>query len=100
MSILNNLHNQMKKFFLLFFFLLFVASLFAQGVIEISGVVTGQESREALAGVTVSIKGSVTSTVSATDGSFKLRTKKQVPFTLQFSSIGFAPQEVEVASLG
>ncbi len=87
---LNNLHIQMKKTFLFFFFLLSITTLFAQDVIEISGVVTGQENHEALSGVTVSIKGSVTSTVSENDGSFKLRTKQKVPFTLQFSSIGFA----------
>ncbi|MDQ3278871.1 MAG: TonB-dependent receptor, partial [Bacteroidota bacterium] len=90
----------MKKTFLFFFFLLSITTLFAQDVIEISGVVTGQENHEALSGVTVSIKGSVTSTVSANDGSFKLRTKQKVPFTLQFSSVGFAPQEIEVSSVG
>ena len=90
----------MKKSFLFFFFFFSVLSLAAQDIIEISGVVAGQESRESLAGVTVSIKGSVTSTVSANDGSFKLRTKQKVPFTLQFSSVGFAPQEIEVATIG
>lgn len=72
----------------------------AQDAIEISGFVTGQETREVLTGVTVSIKGTETKTLTANDGSFKLRTKEKLPFTLLFSSIGFAPQEVEIATLG
>lgn len=89
-----------KKLAFLFLFLFAAASLFAQDAIEISGVVTGQETHEVLTGVTVSIKGTEAKTLTGNDGSFKLRTKEKLPFTLVFSSVGFAPQEVQVNSLG
>ena len=84
------------KSFIFFLLLVFstASQLSAQDLIEISGIVTGQDTKEALAGVTVSIKGSVNSTVTSNDGSFKLRTRQKVPFTLLFSSIGFGSQEV------
>lgn len=90
-----------KKRIVFFVFALFAfASLQAQDAIEISGLVTGQETHEVLTGVTVSIKGTEAKTVTANDGSFKLRAKANLPFTLLFTSVGFAPQEIEVASLG
>src|SRR5215203_4572452 len=92
-------HSFIKAITLLF--TVFISTiLFAQDAIEISGQVTDQEKREPLVGVTVSIKGSVNSTITSNDGSFRLRTKQKVPFTLQFSSIGFTPQEIEIRSLG
>jgi iron complex outermembrane receptor protein len=81
-------------------FLLFSSGMYAQDAIEITGLVTGEETRTALMGVTVNIKGTVTGTVTNSDGSFRLRTKQKLPFTLVFTSVGFAPQEVQVASLG
>jgi len=38
--------------------------------------------------------------VTSNEGAFTLRTKQKLPFTLLFISIGFAPQEVQVTSLG
>ncbi|HET7896488.1 MAG TPA: TonB-dependent receptor plug domain-containing protein, partial [Flavisolibacter sp.] len=89
-----------KQLFFLFLSLLTLKSVSAQEAIEISGFVTGQETRELLTGVTVSIKGSETKTLTGNDGSFKLRTKQKLPFTLLFTSVGFTPQEVEVVTLG
>src|SRR5829696_3949155 len=74
--------------------------LFAQDAIEISGQVTDQEKREPLVGVAVSIKGTVTGTITSNEGAFKLRTRQKLPFVLLFTSIGFAPQEIQVSSLG
>ena len=91
---------QTRRILLLLLFFFTLGSLAAQDAIEISGFVTGQETKELLTGVTVSIKGTETKTITADDGSFKLRTKQKVPFTLLFTSVGFAPQEIEVASLG
>jgi iron complex outermembrane recepter protein len=76
------------------------ATTFAQDLIEISGIVTSQEKHEPLPGVAISIKGTVTGTTTSNEGSFILRTKQKLPFTLLFTSIGFAPQEVEIKSLG
>ena len=89
--------NQRIIFFPLFFI---CSTLQAQELIEISGVVTGQDKKEALAGVAVNIKGTVAGTITSNEGAFVLRTKQSLPFTLLFTSIGFAPQEVEVTGLG
>ena len=72
----------------------------AVALIEISGTVVNQEKNAPLPDVSVQIKGSVTGTITDNTGSFILRTKQKLPFTLVFSSIGFKPQELEVKSLG
>jgi outer membrane receptor protein involved in Fe transport len=82
--------------------LLICSMSFSQAValIEISGTVINQEKNAPLPDVSVQIKGSVTGTITDNAGSFLLRTKQKLPFTLVFSSIGFKPQELEVKSLG
>jgi outer membrane receptor protein involved in Fe transport len=75
------------------------AKSFSQDIIEISGLVTSLDKHEPLAGVAISIKGTVTGTTTSNDGAFTLRTKQKLPFTLLFTSIGFAPQEVQINSL-
>jgi iron complex outermembrane recepter protein len=93
--------NDFLKIRIVFFFVFLfpVLSLFAQDVVEISGTVTGQDTREALSGVTVGIKGTTAKTYTANDGTFKIRTKEKLPFILVFTSVGFAPQEIDVSSL-
>ena len=92
-------HSFIKAITLLF--TVFISTiLFAQDAIEISGQVTDQEKREPLVGVAVSIKGTVTGTITSNEGAFKLRTRQKLPFVLLFTSIGFAPQEIQVSSLG
>jgi iron complex outermembrane receptor protein len=78
------------------------SSIFAQdnSIIEISGQVTDQDSHIPLGDVSVQLKGSVTGSVTNKNGNFVLRTKSKLPFTLIFSSVGFAQQEFEVTSLG
>src|SRR3982751_6472733 len=88
---------------IIFPILLVCASSFysmAQEVIEVSGVVTDRDKHEPLVGVAVSIKGTVAGTITSNEGAFTLRTKQKLPFTLVFTSIGFAPQEVQVTGLG
>lgn len=93
-------HITMKYLHFVLFLIFISATATAQDAIEISGLVTGQETKEMLSGVTVNIKGTVTATVTNNDGSFKLRTKQKLPFTLVFTSVGFASQEVQVTGLG
>lgn len=89
-------------------FLLLVLQLATTGLkaqennslIEITGTVTGQENKEPLADVSVQVKGTIAGTITNKEGSFKLRTKAKLPFTLVFSSVGFKQQEFEVKSLG
>ena len=85
---------------LLILSLVFFVPAMAQEAIEISGIVTSQENKEPLIGVAVSIKGSVTGTITSTEGAFVLKTRQKLPFTLVFTSVGFAPQEIEVKDLG
>src|SRR5438132_8056153 len=69
-------------------------------IIEISGQVVNQEKKEPLPDVSVQIKGALSGTVTDNTGSFVLRTKQKLPFTLIFSSIGFQQQELVVSSMG
>jgi iron complex outermembrane recepter protein len=87
---------------LLFIFLFSGYTAISQQInlIEISGQVIDQENNQPLQGVTVSIKGTVAGTISNEQGSFTLRTKTRIPFTLVFSSVGFKEQELQVNNLG
>src|SRR5204863_6016808 len=78
------------------------SAAFSQTValIEISGQVVDHEKNAPLSDVSVQIKGSVTGTITDNTGTFILRTRQKLPFTLVFSSVGFKPQELEVKSLG
>jgi len=69
-------------------------------IIEVSGRVTDQEKQLPLPDVSVQVKGTIAGTITNSSGSFVLRTKTRLPFTLVFSSVGFQPQEFEVRSLG
>jgi iron complex outermembrane recepter protein len=91
--------GQNKKAFLLSPLLLISIFLSAQQTIEISGLVTGRENQDPLPGVAVNIKGTVVGTLTNSNGAFVLRTRQKLPFILLFSSVGFAPDEVEVTSI-
>jgi len=52
-----------------------------------------------LVGATVVIKGTNLYTVADLNGDFKLEVKKELPFVVRISSVGFIPQELEVTSL-
>jgi len=94
----------MKKKLVLFYILFFLPLLALQAqennLVEISGVVTDQESNQPLPGVSVYVKGGVTGTVTNETGNFIFRTKLKFPFTLIFSSVGFKQQEYVVNGLG
>ncbi|WP_345158908.1 TonB-dependent receptor [Pontibacter saemangeumensis] len=92
----------MKKISLFIYLLFLSFAAFAQesNLIEVTGQVVDQDTKEPLPGVSVYIKGTVTGTVSDVSGAFVLRTKLKFPFTVVFSSIGFQPQEVQVQSIG
>jgi len=92
-------HNNL---FLLFLFLLSTASVFAQdnALIQISGKVISNETGKPLQDVSVQVKGTITGTVTKDNGQFQIKTKTKLPFTLVFSSVGFATQEFEITELG
>ena len=82
-------------------FTLFINSSFSQGnnLIEISGMVENQTTKEPLPSVSVQIKGTVAGTTTNNAGQFSIKTKNKFPLTLVFSSIGFEQQEFKVESL-
>jgi outer membrane receptor protein involved in Fe transport len=61
----------------------------------ISGNIKNSTTNETVSAVSVTIKGSDEGTYSDDKGNFKISTKS-LPVTLQFSSIGFVPQEQTV----
>ncbi|CAM3938065.1 TonB-dependent Receptor Plug Domain [Pedobacter westerhofensis] len=69
-------------------------------LIEVSGIVNDQESKIPLAGVSVTIKGTIAGTTTDQAGKFKLRSKLKFPFKLVFTSIGFKTQEFDVKETG
>lgn len=80
---------------LLFFWLNLEAS--AQEIL-LKGRVSDAATSEGLGGINVLIKNSTTGASTDTQGLFALRSKVQLPFTLQVSGIGYKSQEYVVQS--
>ncbi|TAF46624.1 MAG: energy transducer TonB [Sphingobacteriales bacterium] len=69
-------------------------------LVEITGLVIDNDTKEPLLAVSVTIKGTVAGTVTNDKGKFNLKTKLKFPFTLVFSTVGFKTQEFEVKEIG
>lgn len=82
-----------KNIYLIFVFVLSIVTLAAQ---EINGILLDRKTGEPLIGATIAIKGTGTGTAADIDGKFQLKIKEQPPFTLSFSYIGYATQEIEI----
>jgi len=65
--------------------------------ITISGTVRNSDSKESLAGVSVSVKGTSQGTTTNANGEFSLRVDK-LPVVLVFTSVGYAEQEVTISN--
>ncbi len=91
---MRNINKQLKiRFFLLVFFLgLSVASAFAQ--VKITGKVTDASNQSTIPGVSISVKGSNTGTMTDIDGKYIIDVDAKA--TLVFSFIGFTTQEIPV----
>ena len=63
-------------------------------LIEISGQVYESLKSSPLSDVSVTVKGTVSGTITNSQGEFRLRTKTKLPFTLVFTSVGFQQQEL------
>jgi iron complex outermembrane receptor protein len=97
----------MKKFYVIIVSLLAIYIIATPPVraqenqlVEISGTVVDHDSKEAMPGVSVVIKGTVAGTTTDQKGNFKLRSRLKFPFYLVFSSIGFQTQEFQVKDIG
>ena len=94
----------MNKIFTKFIFMLFV--LFATGVaasaqsIVVSGTVTDKSTKEAIAGVSVTIKGTTIGSATNDKGQFSFSTTEKTPFTIVISYLGYASVERAVNGNG
>ncbi len=80
-------------------FLFTALPLFTLAQLNGAQLLTGRivgESHEGLASVSIFIKGTSIGTTTDSTGKFSLVINQKLPFTLVVSSIGFAPQELEV----
>ncbi|HNG63569.1 MAG TPA: TonB-dependent receptor plug domain-containing protein, partial [Ferruginibacter sp.] len=80
------------RILLLFLMMAFSPAAFSQNVV--TGKVTDSKDGSALAGVTISVKGTRTVTQTASDGTFKINAPANA--TLVFTSVGFATMEAVV----
>jgi outer membrane receptor protein involved in Fe transport len=71
-------------------------ALAQQQLIAIKGTVREAGTQQPLPGVSVSVKGGSTGTVSDARGQFALQDKLQFPFTLVFNLLGYEPKEVNI----
>jgi outer membrane receptor protein involved in Fe transport len=70
----------------------------AQNTVTITGNVKSSVSNESVPSVSIILKGTGEGTYTDERGNFKITTAQKLPFTLVFSSVGFAPQEIKVSS--
>ncbi len=82
-----------RAFLFLLFAFVTATQLHAQNKL-VSGRVTAGNSDSALAGVSISVKGTNNGTVTNNDGTFSINVPGNA--TLVFSNVGFVPQEVPV----
>lgn len=64
---------------------------------RISGTITHKQNNSPLIGVSIQVKGKVIGTTTDNQGKFTLQVADAPPFILSLSSIGFAPQEIEIS---
>jgi outer membrane receptor protein involved in Fe transport len=64
--------------------------------ITVSGTVKDKQSKEGLAGVSLTIKGQSGGTASTSNGSFSFTTTAKVPFTLVASYVGYGAVEQQI----
>ena len=67
---------------------------------QVSGILLDKQTGEPLIGATVSVKGTANGTATDIDGRFELKITETPPFTLVFSYIGYANQEIEIKAEG
>jgi iron complex outermembrane receptor protein len=84
-----------KIFILIFLFTPFIVNAQLNGALLLSGRVVGED-HQGIAGASIAIKGSSSGTVTDSSGKFSLVITNKLPFRILITSIGFAPQEVEV----
>ena len=77
----------------------FLLPITASAQYELRGTVTDKATGETLIGAVVKMKGQATGVSTDLDGKFTLKVAQLPPFTIVVSSLGYAAQEIPVASL-
>ncbi|HTJ53303.1 MAG TPA: TonB-dependent receptor [Cyclobacteriaceae bacterium] len=73
-----------------------LAATMAYAQTNIKGKITDGATGEELAGVNIIVKGRVIGTITDTQGQYDLSVTAAPPFTLVFSFVGYATQEIEI----
>src|SRR6478752_3476321 len=73
-------------------------SVSAQQSTTVSGSVKNSNSKEAISAVSVTVKEGAAGTFTDDKGNFRFSTVQKLPFTLVFSSIGYANKEVSITT--
>lgn len=81
---------------LISFLCLINTGVFAQT--RIAGKVTDEAQKEALAGISIAVKGKVAGTITDQKGNFSLTTNTATPFTIAVTGVGFQTQEITINS--
>lgn len=63
---------------------------------RVAGKVTDEASKDALAGISIAVKGKVIGTITDQKGNFSLTTNTPTPFTVAISGVGFQTQEFTI----
>ncbi|MEQ9591397.1 MAG: carboxypeptidase-like regulatory domain-containing protein, partial [Cyclobacteriaceae bacterium] len=82
--------------YVLTFFVVLICAFGAMAQSTVSGTIKDASNNEPLAGVNIVVKGLVVGTISDQNGQFNLNLSQSPPFTLSFSFIGFATQELQI----
>lgn len=94
---LNPLRHSLQIFFVLTAMCMMLqVSAQETTLIQVTGRVIDQNSREPLEGVSIHVRNSIAGTVTNKQGDFSIRTKLKFPFFLVFSSVGYHEQQFEV----
>lgn len=78
--------------------LLGLGSLAAYSQTSLTGKVTDAATQQPLAGVSISLVGTVTGTITDAKGNFTLNTSATPPLQLRISSVGYATQVLDVSA--
>ncbi|MFD3003585.1 TonB-dependent receptor domain-containing protein [Pontibacter toksunensis] len=69
---------------------------FSQAAVTVSGQVTDARTKEPLVGVNVYVRDRMVGTSTDSQGHYTLSTTAGTPFTLVYSMVGYAPQEITI----
>ena len=84
----------MRGFFLCFCFLF---SVYAFSQTNVTGKVVGSDNQP-IPGVNILVSGTSQGTISDFDGKFSLTATQEPPFVIEFSSVGYEPQVVNITT--